>query len=54
MKCKACKKDGAEKRRQNTAYYNDEENFAILCPDCQKDADEYWQERWDEYYSGCL
>ena len=54
MKCSHCKKNGAKKRRQNTNYPNDESNFAILCDDCQKDADEYWREMWDEYYKEVL
>lgn len=38
-------------RRQNTAYNDDELNWAFLCPSCQEEANEYWQERWNEYYS---
>ena len=55
-KCQGCKKTypNVEKRRQLTAYVNDKLNFAVLCDECQKEANEYWQERWDEYYSGCL
>jgi hypothetical protein len=38
-------------RRQNTAYSNDLENFRCYCPSCQEDADAYWKEAWDGYYS---
>ena len=46
--CQQCKKRGAERRRQNTAYQNDESNFATLCNECQEQANEYWAERWLE------
>jgi len=42
------------RRRQNTAYPNDEMNFAILCAECQAENDEHWAEMWAEYYRGCL
>lgn len=48
-RCQRCQKRGAIKRRQLTAYCDDLKNFATLCPQCQEDTDEYWQERWDEY-----
>jgi hypothetical protein len=51
MKCQSCGKEGAEKRRQSTAYVKDELNFAVLCLDCQEEAYKYWQDQWDEYYS---
>jgi hypothetical protein len=51
MKCEHCKKEGAKKRRQNTAYLKDELNWAVLCDKCQEEANEYWQERWNEYYN---
>ena len=40
--------------RQNTAYSDDESNWDTLCASCQERLDELWQERWDEYYAGCL
>lgn len=40
------------KRRQNTAYVNDELNWNTLCPVHQEEADQYWEERWAEYYAG--
>ena len=56
IKCQGCEKEGpdVQRRRQNTAYENDESNYATLCDDCQKYADEYWHERWAEYYAGCM
>lgn len=54
--CQGCDKTGPEvmRRRQNTQYADESCNFAVLCHDCQKDADEYWNERWAEYYAGCM
>ena len=54
MKCQCCEVEGAIRRRQNTAYADDELNFAVLCDECQKETHEYWQERWEEYYSNCM
>lgn len=45
-----CVRKDARKNRQRTAYVNREKNFVILCPRCQKLADECWDERWYEYY----
>ena len=44
-----CMRMDAKRRRQSTQYVdNEERNWATYCPACQKGADEYWQERWDE------
>lgn len=45
-----CSKEGTW-HRQNTAYANDESNWASYCNDCQEEADAFWQEQWDEYHS---
>jgi hypothetical protein len=37
-----------------TAYVDDKINWAVLCDECQDEANEYWQEQWDEYYRNCL
>ena len=50
--CIECGSNKGKKNRQRTAYVNDEENFIILCPKCQKKEDEYWDDMWNEYYSG--
>lgn len=46
-----CERTDATKNRQNTQYSNEERNWAILCPECQKSANEYWADRWADYYS---
>ena len=53
MRCNKCERDKPDvrNRRQASAYPNDESNFAPLCDECQKEADEYWKEMWNEYYS---
>jgi len=43
-----------KKRRQNTAYVDDKMNWIFLCNECAEINDEQWQERWDEYYAGCM
>lgn len=48
------KKQKGTWRRQNTAYVNDESNWACYCKSCQIEADLYWQGMWDDYYSNCL
>jgi hypothetical protein len=50
IKCQWCGEEGAERRRQRTAYVNDERNFAILCDECQEESHEYWSDMWNEYY----
>ena len=50
--CPCCQKKRplVEKRRTRTAYVDDDRNFIISCWGCYKENDEYWKERWDEYY----
>ncbi len=45
------KKDDVLWRHQNTAYVNDRENYIFACSECFAEIEEYWRERWDEYYS---
>lgn len=61
--CQRCETTfNVSRRRQNTMYNYDEgevgdkndPNFVTLCEDCHKENDEYWEERWQEYYSGLL
>ena len=56
LECQRCGKHGddVQRRRQNTKYVDDERNYAVLCPACQDEEDDYWAERWAEYYAGCL
>jgi hypothetical protein len=51
--CRLCD-DTVYKRRQNTAFHDDAQNYAVLCSDCQIEADAMWQDQWDEYNSGRL
>ena len=43
--------DGVKRRRQNTAYEDDESNFVVACKNCFEEIQEYWAERWAEYHS---
>lgn len=40
--------------RQPTAYVDDSRNWVFLCRECAYENDQYWYERWNEYYSGCM
>jgi hypothetical protein len=44
----------AKIRVQNTAYCKDYMNYIITCKECFIETEEYWKERWDEYYSQIL
>ena len=48
-----CLKEGTW-RRQNTNFENDRDNWGCYCPQCQIEEDEYWKERWLEYYHSVL
>lgn len=50
-RCQRCGELRAKRRRQNTAYYDDAQNFAILCEPCQQEADEGWDELWREVHA---
>ena len=50
-KCQCCGKEGVKRRRQGSAYPDDELNFAVLCDECQTEANEHWVDMWDEYYT---
>ena len=50
-RCQCCD-DTVYKRSQNTAYNDEESNYAVLCSECQVEADAMWQDQWDEYYAG--
>jgi hypothetical protein len=52
--CQICGKEGAERYRQHTFYANEESNWVTLCEECKKENNEYWAERWSEYYSQCM
>jgi len=54
--CQACGKNdpSVKRRRQITAYADDKLNFSVLCSQCQKEANDYWKDRWDEYYSAIM
>lgn len=54
MECQRCKKEGAEMRRQGSAYAEDKLNFAVLCDACQEERNEYWVDMWHEYYGAVM
>jgi len=54
LECEYCNALGAVKRRQNTAYVDDELNWKTLCPECQEENDKHWKDMWLQYYYDCL
>ena len=49
-----CSSTEASKVRLNTQYSDDASNWAVLCPVCEAEAREYWNEMWSDYYSDKL
>lgn len=45
LECSRCGAKNASRNRQRTAYVKGD-NMATLCPSCQEEADEYWDEMW--------
>ena len=61
MQCECCKqaKPDVKAHPAMTAYYwdgtgDDPNADVIACDSCWEDYRAYWQERWDDYYSGLL
>ena len=42
--------NSVEKRRQNTRYVNEDQNYIVSCVECYKNREEYWKEMWEEVY----
>jgi hypothetical protein len=53
-RCDYCGRLGALTYHQRTQYENPAENIVTLCPACKERNDEYWDERWADYYSDIL
>lgn len=54
-KCPRCELHGnISLRHQNCSYVNEMSNYYWLCEDCHQEIHDYYQELWDEYYSGRL
>ena len=54
LQCQDCGAWGAIHYHQRTQYANEQDNWVTLCPTCKERNDEYWDERWDEYYRECM
>jgi hypothetical protein len=57
--CEHCGKQGARIVGAMTAFYWDgtgenPNRSLLLCDECENEYCEYWQEMWNEYYSGRL
>lgn len=55
-KCQCCGQASKHigRRRTNTKYKDDNSNWLISCRPCFEKAEEYWAERWADYYNGLL
>jgi hypothetical protein len=51
--CGHCGSQGVypKRRRMSTAYQDEKSNYIEECDDCFEITEEYWEERWAEYYS---
>lgn len=52
--CPMCDKwfcKGVKRRRQNTAYQDEESNYVTVCPICFEEIQENWAEMWKDYWS---
>lgn len=58
MRCEGwegpCESMNAKRRRQNTRYVDDEQNWVTLCDECMKVNHAYWDDMWADYYSNCM
>ena len=52
--CQCCQRGGAIRRRQGTAYVEDELNWVTLCDECHELNEEHWADMWQEYYASRL
>ena len=49
--CQTCGTFPAFTYHQNTRYEDPKLNIVTLCTTCRIKNDEYWEERWSEYYA---
>lgn len=54
--CQQCEQESTtvERRRQNTAYADEESNWVTVCEKCFEKIQENWEEMWEDYYAGRL
>ena len=43
-----------KKRKMSTAFEHEESNYINSCKNCYNEIEEYWKERWIEFYSSRL
>lgn len=54
IRCMPCKRWRLDlrKRRMNTAYHDDKQNYVVCCVDCFQEICENYQDLWETYRSG--
>lgn len=45
-----CEAQGV-RRKQSTAYVNDELNWVVMCDVCFAQREEHWRQAWAEYWA---
>ena len=55
-RCPCCgvQRTDVSTKRQRTAYSDSSSNYFTGCSDCQTANTEYWNERWEDYYSNLI
>ncbi len=55
-KCDCCEREQetVERRRENTAYIDKEQNYIVCCLDCYDERQEMWKDMWEEYYASVM
>lgn len=54
--CSICRtlKFNIEKRRLNTQYIDEKQNYMTSCKNCYDEAYVYYKEMWDDFYNNCM
>ena len=55
-KCPFCKDTckNVKSRRMSTMFSDEKDNITICCEECFRDIEEYWKERWADYWAGIM
>jgi len=50
MICERCGEREGQRYRRNTAYQEEEQNYAVCCEDCKELDHSEMEEQWQDYY----
>jgi hypothetical protein len=51
LACDCCGRLGAVRRRMNTAFPDDANNFCIQCDACFELTEQFWDDMWEEHWT---